>query len=198
MTKLRQLRLGLALCLCLALPALARAQAHTKWYLAEGNAGFFDEEILAVNPTASAAIGVVHVLRNGAAPIDIPFTVLPLRRLTVNVKQLAVLNGLPADIGDVSAAIEVTNGVPIFVERTMYWNNRDAGTNAPALQSPSNTWYLAEGASALFQTYYLLLNPNATSANVTVKFLREIGGPITKTYTVGPRRRETRPESKSS
>src|SRR5215510_10298461 len=122
MTKLRQLRLGLAVCAGLALPALAHAQPHTKWYLAEGNAGYFDEEILAVNPTAQDAVGVIHVLRNGAPPMDVPFTVPKFHRTTMNVKQLV------GDIGDASAAIEVTNGVPIFVDRSMYWNNRNAGT----------------------------------------------------------------------
>src|SRR5882724_7264049 len=113
MTKLRQLRVGLAVCLGLALPAIAGAQtAHTKWYLAEGNAGYFDEEILAVNPTAQDAVGVIHVLRNGAPPTDVPFTVPKFHRTTMNVKQLV------GDIGDASAAIEVTNGVPIFVERS--------------------------------------------------------------------------------
>jgi hypothetical protein len=192
MTKLRQLRLGLALCLCLALPALARAQAHTKWYLAEGNAGFFDEEILAVNPTASAAIGVVHVLRNGAAPIDIPFTVLPLRRLTVNVKQLAVLNGLPADIGDVSAAIEVTNGVPIFVERTMYWNNRNAGSNAAALEAPSTTWYLAEGAAnSFFDSFILLANPSGSDAHANLSLQKDDGSIYPLAVTVPANQRVT-------
>jgi hypothetical protein len=177
MTKLQQLRLGLAVCLSLALPAIAGAQAaHTKWYLAEGNAGYFDEEILAINPTGTPAVGVVHVLRNGAAPIDLPFTVPATRRMTVNVKQLAVANGLPANFGDVSAAIEVTNGVPIFVERTMYWNNRDAGTNAPALQSPSNTWYLAEGAAnSFFECFILLANPNAAPASATVTLQKDDG-----------------------
>ena len=76
MSTLRRLRLGLVVCLSLALPARGGAQtAHTKWYLAEGNAGYFDEEILAVNPTAQDAVGVIHVLRNGAPPLDVPFTV---------------------------------------------------------------------------------------------------------------------------
>jgi hypothetical protein len=193
MTKLRQLRLGLAVCLGLTLPALAHAQQpHTKWYLAEGNAGFFDEEILAVNPTVSAAIGVVHVLRNGMAPIDIPFTVLPLRRLTVNVKQLAVLNGLPADFGDVSAVVEVTNGVPIFVERTMYWNNRTGGTNAAALETPSTTWYLAEGAANdFFSTFILLANPGSTEAHITLSLQKDDGSIFPHAVTLPGNQRTT-------
>jgi hypothetical protein len=194
MTKLRQLRLGLALCLCLALPALARAQAHTKWYLAEGNAGFFDEEILAVNPTGSPAVGIVHVLRNGAPPIDIPFTVPATRRLTVNVSALAVANGLPANFGDLSAYIEVTNGVPIFVERTMYWNNRSAGTNAPALEAASTTWYLAEGAANdFFSTFILLANPNGADAHVNLGLQKDDGSVYPYAVTVPANQRVTVP-----
>ena len=42
-----------ALCLALALPGLATAQDYTKWYLAEGSTGFFEEEILIANPNAT-------------------------------------------------------------------------------------------------------------------------------------------------
>jgi hypothetical protein len=187
MTKLRQLRVGLAVCLGLSLPAIAGAQqAHTKWYLAEGNAGFFDEEILAVNPTAQPAVGVVHVLRNGAAPTDIPFTLLPLRRVTVNVRDLV------GNIGDASAAIEVTNGVPIFVERSMFWNNRDAGSNAPALETPSTTWYLAEGAANnFFDTFILLANPNGSDAHASLSLQKDDGTVYPYAVTVPANQRVT-------
>jgi hypothetical protein len=188
MTKLRQLRLGLAVCLSLAIPAIAAAQqAHTKWYLTEGNAGFFEEEILAVNPTSQAATGVVHVLRNGAPLVDFPFNLPALRRVTVRVNDL-----IGANAGDASAAIEVTNGTPIFVERTMYWNNRSAGTNAPALEAPSTTWYLAEGAAnSFFDTFILLANPNATDAHVTLNLQKDDGSVYPHVLTVTANSRAT-------
>jgi hypothetical protein len=188
MTKLRQLRLGLAVCVSLAIPAIASAQpAHTKWYLTEGNAGFFDEEILAVNPTSQAATGVVHVLRNGAASVDFPFNLPALRRVTVRVADL-----IGANAGDASAAIEVTNGTPIFVERSMYWNNRSAGTNAPALEAASMTWYLAEGAAnSFFDTFILLANPSDTDAHVTLSLQKDDGTVYPDVLTVPAKSRST-------
>ena len=187
MSTLRRLRLGLVVCLSLALPARGGAQtAHTKWYLAEGNAGYFDEEILAVNPTGQDAVGVIHVLRNGAPPTDVPFTVPKFHRTTMNVKQLV------GDIGDASAAIEVTNGVPIFVERSMYWNNRNAGTNAPALEAPSKTWYLAEGAAnGFFDTFVLLANPNSTTARVELSLQKDDGSVYPLSVTLPGNQRRT-------
>ncbi len=192
MTKLRQLRLGLAVCLACAIPAIASAQqAHTKWYLAEGNAGFFEEEVLAVNPTSQPATGVVHILRNGQAPVDIPFTVPALRRITVNV------NALLGPIGDASAVIDTStagggNGTPIFVERTMYWNGRNGGSNAPALDTPSTTWYLAEGAAnSFFDSFILLANPNGADAHVTVKLQKDDGTVFPVSVTVAANTRQT-------
>jgi len=192
MTKLRQLRLGLAVCLACAIPAIASAQqAHTKWYLAEGNAGYFEEEILAVNPTAQAATGVVHVLRNGQAPVDYPFTLDAHKRRTVNV------NTLLGAIGDASAVIDTStagggNGVPIFVERTMYWNGRNAGHNSPALEAASTTWYLAEGAAnGFFDCFILLANPNATAAHVTLTLQKDDGTVFPVSVTLAANSRDT-------
>ena len=52
------------------------------------------------------------------------------------------------------------------------------------------TWYFAEGAThSGFQLFYLFQNPNATSVDVDVTYLRPNKLPFTKRYTVGPNSR---------
>ena len=123
-----------------AAPPAATAQ-QTRWYLAEGSTGpFFEEEVLAINPTDQTAAGIVRVYRDGAA-VDIPIAIPPRRRITLPVN---LLPGLAT--GETSALVDTSaSGVPIFVERTMYWNGRRGGHNAGGVEAPQTTWYLGRG-----------------------------------------------------
>ena len=53
---------------------------------------------------------------------------------------------------------------PVVVDRTMTWDGTAYGAHAEtALDAPSTTWYLAEGAThGAFDLFYLLQNPNDT------------------------------------
>ena len=80
----------------------------------------------------------------------------------------------------------------MVADRLIRWGGNGYGSAVDAgAAAPSTTWYLAEGSTGLFQLYYLLLNPGLTPAQVTVKYLREGAGPITKTYTVPAQSRAT-------
>ena len=73
----------------------------------------------------------------------------------------------------------------MVADRLIRWGGNGYGSAVDAgAAAPSTTWYLAEGSTGLFQLYYLLLNPGLQPATVTVKYLREGAGPITKTYAV--------------
>jgi hypothetical protein len=168
-------------------PAAAEAQ-QTRWYLAEGSTGpFFEEEVLAVNPTSQAASGFVRVFRNGSA-VDIPFTIPARRRVTLPV------NAVPGlEHGETSAMIDTSaSGVPILVERTMYWLGRQGGHNAGAVESAAPTWYLAEGATGtFFNTFILMVNPNASATVVTVSLLKDDGTRTDVPYTLEANSRQT-------
>jgi hypothetical protein len=81
----------------------------------------------------------------------------------------------------------------VVVDRTMTWDGTGFGSHAEtSIEQPSTTWYLAEGSTAgTFDLYYLLQNPNASTAEVTITYLRPTGAPVVKTYAVGPRSRLT-------
>ena len=87
-----------------------------------------------------------------------------------------------------------TRGVPLLVERTMFWDSRAyAGHTGSAVEQPSTDWYFAEGSQGFFDTFLLVINPNATPTDVTFTYLRENEAPVVQTLTVGPYTRMTVP-----
>jgi hypothetical protein len=95
----------------------------TRWGLAEGRLGgphAFDTYILLANPSTQAAEVTITYLFPSDAPIVRRHTVPATSRFNVDVKtSLPELRGEDAAFG---ALIEVTNAVPIAVERSLYWN----------------------------------------------------------------------------
>jgi hypothetical protein len=100
--------------------------ASTAWYLAEGvtHSGF-DLFYLLQNPspTTAAQVRIRYLLPSGT-PLEKTYTLNPASRFNVWVDW----EEFPAGSGtfalantDVSAVIEVQNGVPIIVERAMWW-----------------------------------------------------------------------------
>lgn len=170
-------------------PVAAQAQ-QTRWYLAEGSTGpFFREEILAVNPTSQTAAGIVRIFKDGGS-VDVPFAIPAHQRITLPVNQVPGLEN-----GETSALIDTSlSGVPIFVERTMYWLGDRGGHNAGGVEAPSPTWYLAEGATgSFFSTFILMVNPNATPATVQVSLLDDGGHRTNFPYTLQANSRVTIP-----
>jgi hypothetical protein len=111
----------------------------TRWGLAEGRIGTprrFTTYILLANPSATAANVTVTYLREAGAPVTKTYTVPPTSRFNIDVA------GAVPELHDESfgARIEVTNGVPIAVERSLYWDANGifwaGGTNALATPLP--------------------------------------------------------------
>jgi hypothetical protein len=181
-TKLLSLLFTLGL---LLMPRLAQAQPptpNTVWFLAEGASNdFFEEDILIGNPNGTATQVRVTLLPEGGTAIVVPtFSVGATSRYTFNVEEF-----LPQG-GSVSAVVESLDNHQIVVERTMTWPNglRRGGHNSPGVASAAPTWYLAEGVTGFFNTFILITNPNTTTdAQVEVKYLREISGPISGPIT---------------
>lgn len=186
---MKRLHICAAVAVALLAPTLAAGQ-QTRWYLAEGSTGpFFEEEVLAINPTDQTASGIVRVYRDGAA-VDVPIAIPPRRRMTLPVNLVPGLG-----TGETSALVDTSSsGVPIYVERTMYWNGRRGGHNAGGVEAPQTTWYLAEGATNnFFSTFILLVNPNPSAVSVTVRLLSDDGPPVNFPYTVAANSRLTVP-----
>jgi len=157
-----------------------------KHYFAEGALGFFKTDIGLVNSstTATAKVQLTYYTESGARfyqQLQLP----PMSRQTVSVNSF--LNSSSGGVGTL-----VESDQPLGADRFMEWGATGYGSSLSAgVTAPSTTWYFAEGATSIFSLYYLLLNPGNTNANVTVTYLQELGGPITRTYTVPAHARST-------
>jgi hypothetical protein len=84
---------------------------------------------------------------------------------------------------------------PIIDERAMYWRNGDvtqAGHDSPGVTSAAYTWNLAEGfTGAGFDTRILIQNPNAKWADITITYMKQGGGLVTKKVSIKPYARFT-------
>jgi hypothetical protein len=109
--------------------------AGVHWTLAEGASGGplgFESFLVIANPSASDAQVRVTYLRENGATVVKTYTVGALQRRTIHVNA-AVPELVHEPFG---ADIRSTNGVPIVVERSMYWNAFQGGTSATATRVP--------------------------------------------------------------
>ena len=137
------------------------------WYLAEGaTIGGFNLFYLLQNPSNTAAEVKVTYLRPApAAAIERTYVIAASSRFNVwvNVEDPALA------AAEVSAVIDVLNGVPIIVERAMYRDGAGetfrSGHASAGIPAPASTWFLAEGATGqYFDLFVLIANPGATDA----------------------------------
>jgi len=147
--------------------------------LAEGaTSDFFDTQLALLNPTQTATTATLQFLQSGRAPVAVSVPVPPLSRRTV----------WPAHITGLSRAefaTAVTADQPLVVDRTMTWGGGYGSHAETAVANTSSTWYLAEGAThSGFALFYLLQNPNNTATTARVRYLRGVGTPLEKVYTL--------------
>jgi hypothetical protein len=153
----------------------------TRWLLAEGATGtYFDLFVLLANPNAQAARArVTYLLPDGttyARAIEVPGN--SRQSIWVDYDRPEGTTGLPLADTAVSTTVEVTNGVPIIVERAMWWPGPNASDwteahNSAGATAAGTAWALAEGEqSATTDTYVLIANtsPTAGAARVTLVF----------------------------
>ena len=143
------------------------------WYLAEGNAGFFDTFVLLVNPQDSPANATVEFLLDDGQVVTRNYTLPALGRLSIYANEIPEL--LTRSFGTTVHADR-----PILCERTMYFKNGDTmfrgGHSSAAVPAGSTHWFLAEGQTGdFFETFVLLANPNPQPVEVTIRYLTNNG-----------------------
>jgi hypothetical protein len=171
----------------------------TRWFLAEGASGpFFETFVLLANPHETAVDATLRFLTGTGVSVTRTVSVPARSRLTVDPEGLS-----PAapELANVPLATIVTATRPIVAERAQYWPGLGdqwyEAHNSFGVTAARPKWGLAEGRvgnpaampPANYQTYVLLANPGTTAATVTMRFLREAGAPVIKTFTVAGERR---------
>jgi hypothetical protein len=161
-----------------------------EWFLAEGATGpYFDLFVLVANPNATAAEVEATYLTPDGTTITKAYTVAPTSRFNIWVDYE---DARLADTA-VSTRLRVTNGVPVLVERAMWWPG-SFGTwheahNAFGATQPGTLWALGSGEvsgpPASAATYVLIANTSAWEAAVRVSVVFEDGtAAVTRTFGV--------------
>jgi len=160
-------------------PAGTRAR-----YLAEGAANaFFQTRIALANP---GTVGAAVVLRHQG---DDGETWSEMIHVGARGSQVVDVDGRRAS----SFSTVIESEQPLVVDRTMTWGGGYGSHAETAMDAPSTTHFLAEGAThGRFALFYLLQNSQQAQANVTITYLRPAPAPpITLPYVIPPGSRLT-------
>ena len=171
--------------------AKAQQAPSTTWYLAEGNAGFFDTYILLANPSGSPTVATVDFLLDGGGVVRRQYA------LNANARYTVWTNQIPQLVTR-SFATTVTAPQPILVERAMYFQGPhgtfEGGHASAAVPTGARNWFLAEGSTgAWFDTFVLISNPNASAVTATIRYLTPSGLARTEVRTLPATSRTTIP-----
>jgi hypothetical protein len=175
----------------------------TEWFLAEGATGpFFDLFVLFANPFDTAATVRVDYLLSTGQTYSKDYVVPANGRYTVwvDAEEIPGGSGLrPLTNVAVSVTAVSTNGVPIIVERTMWWPGPEYGAdfwseahNSAGATATGTRWALADGetgGSDGVETYVLIANTSATPGVVRVRLFFEGGEAAERVIQIGPRSR---------
>lgn len=138
-----------------------------EYFLAEGCTAYgFETWVLVANPNDTDTTVYISYLTD-QGPINKDPVVVPARsRLTVNAA---------SDAWAMNAGVRVGSNDPVYVERSMYWNNRAEGHDSIA-SAPATDWYLADGHTADgFETWVEILNPRKEAARAQLTYFTPAG-----------------------
>ncbi len=171
--------------------AKALRAPSTTWYLAEGNAGFFETYVLLANPSPTATVATVDFLLDGGGVVRRTYALAGNARYTIWTNQLPQLAMR-------SFATTVTAPQPILVERAMYFRGAhgalEGGHASAAVTTGAREWFLAEGSTGnWFETFVLISNPNASAVTATLRYLTPAGLARTEVRTLPATSRTTIP-----
>jgi hypothetical protein len=162
------------------------AAASDEWFLAEGATGpFFDLFLLLSNPGASEArVEARYLLPDGTTFVK-SHTIAGSSRYTIWVDHE---DERLADTA-VSSVVRATNGVPVVVERSMWWPDGAwyEAHNSPGATATGTRWALAEGevgGPRGTDTYILVANTATAAGSVKVTLIFEDGTTATRTFAV--------------
>jgi hypothetical protein len=172
------------------------AAVGLNWYLAEGYTGdgnypgeSFDTYVLIENPNDTCAEVAVEFHLPESEPVQVAYAIAHDSRFTIHLDEIPGLENTP-----VSTMVKSTNGVPVYCERSMYFDyyGRVGGHDSIGVTHPAANWYLAEGyTGGAFDTWVLMQNPSDETLEVRATFMRPDADPVVKDYSVEAGKRFT-------
>jgi hypothetical protein len=150
-------------------------------YFAEGATGsFFHTTIGILNATETGTSATVDFFPESGSGTTMNVSLSPLGRRTLDLNQLL------GPISGVSTLVS-TCCTDVVATRRMTWGTPVYGSTLQSGSThPWTTWYFAEGATNIFSMFYMIQNPTAAPANVTLTYLLEGGGAPVVEHEVVP------------
>jgi hypothetical protein len=174
--------------------ALGAPTPSPTWHFAEGYTGDdVDEYLTLMNPASQdARVRITYYLPRDE-PVIKELSAPAQRRTTVAVHDSAHGVGRGKEV---SARVEVTNGVGIVAERPIYFPHYKGmiagGHNAVGATEPATTWLFAEGYTGDGVDEYLtIMNATATDAQIRITYYLNGGAPVAKTLIAPANARTT-------
>ena len=164
-------------------------------------APIFDLFVLIANPTrVDANVTATYLLGDGTTYTRTLVARANSRsNIWVDVEEIPGVPGRPLGNVAVSTTITSTNGVPIVVERAMWWPGgstwHEAHNSAGSTQTGTR-WAMAEGevgGPRETETYILIANTSTFAGSATVTLLFEDGSSDSREYALLPKSRTNVP-----
>jgi hypothetical protein len=167
----------------------------TRWFLAEGATGaFFETFLLLLNPSPQPAACEIQYLTAGGTILTKAYVLPPASRTTiwVDAEEIPGLGRALAN-ASFSTLVTSTSGVPIVVERAMWWPDGDwqeAHASAGATVTGPR-WAFADGDNLQARTYVLVANTSAAAGDARVTLFFEDGTTVARVHPIAAHSRAT-------
>lgn len=165
------------------------AVTSTSWYFAEGYTGqSFDEYICLLNPGDEDVMVNLYFHKDDGTTVNAQRLLSAHSRRTVKVDDIAGLE-------EANSSVFLSADKGFVAERAMYFNyngTAPGGHCTVGSTSLATRWELAEGyTGGGFDEYVLIENPGAATAVAAVRFFKENGEVVERSYDLLPRSRFT-------
>jgi hypothetical protein len=151
-----------------------------EWFLAEGaTGGYFDLFVLVANPgDTEAQVDAEYLLPDGTT-VSKRYAVPANSRFNIWVDYEDARLASTA----VSTTLRSVNGVPIIVERAMWWPQGGwfEAHNSPGATTTGTRWAIADGLGGV-ETYLLVANTSASPADVVITLMFADGTSAQRTF----------------
>ena len=168
-------------------------QGSTTWYFAEGcTRTGFNTFLCICNPNSKVVNARIKYFLGNGTRITKNQLVSANSRITLLLNDESQV-GFRDDVsGDVSIMVESTTGLPIMVERPMYFEGTyQGGHDVMGVVEPSVKWHFAEGyTGAGFDEWVCIMNPGDANATVHFYFQTQEAGEIAREYLLARRLNE--------
>ena len=169
--------------------------AAPEWFLAEGATGsFFDLYICIANPTDTPTVVDLRFLEENGRITTYS------RSVPANSRETVFVDGQVPGLANatVSATVRSRTGVPIVVERVMYWGgdffSYTEAHNAPGTITTGPRWLVpgaAVGTAKEYRSYVLVANTSPFDGTARVTLIRDTAAPMVREVALRANSRTT-------